>query len=184
MQSLRGQLLTATPQLADENFARSVVLLLEHNEQGALGVLLNRPGDRSVANIWKEIEKTPCHNREPIFLGGPVAGPLLALHTRYLLGEREIFSGLFLSTERHNLNRLISVTSEEPYRIYLGNSGWGPGQLERELSEGSWHIEEATAEDIFSEPEKLWQKISRKIGRRFYDETLGINQLPDDPTVN
>ncbi len=183
MKSLRGQLLTATPQLPDENFHQAVVLLIEHNEQGALGVILNRLGDRSVAQLWEEVSEAECQVQRPINLGGPVSGPLMALHTCLDLAEREIIPGLYFSAQKQFLDKLVSA-GDSPLRIFLGHSGWGKGQLERELEEGSWLLEPATLDDVFHEEHNLWEAVAKKIGDRFLHETLHIEHLPDDPTMN
>ena len=77
MESLEGQLLVATPQLMDPNFARTLVLLIQHTDEGALGVVVNRPLGKTIQELWREVGSAPCHSRQPIYLGGPVPGPLM-----------------------------------------------------------------------------------------------------------
>jgi len=87
VESLQGHLLIASPHLADPNFARTVVLMVQHSDQGALGVVLNRPTSKTVKELWKEVGDAPCHTEAPVCLGGPVSGPLMAVHTNQFFAE-------------------------------------------------------------------------------------------------
>ena len=83
MKSLKGHFLVASPHLADANFYRSVVLMIQHDEDGAVGLVLNRPTDNTIAEVWEMISESPCDVQGCVSIGGPVAGPLMALHTLY-----------------------------------------------------------------------------------------------------
>ena len=107
MDSLQGHLLLASEDLADPNFARSVVLLIEHNEQGALGVILNRPTSKTVRELWREVSQVPCDSQRPVCLGGPVSGPVMALHTMAALAELEIISGVYFAAKKQHLDELV-----------------------------------------------------------------------------
>ena len=106
--------------------------MVEHTEDGALGVVLNRLANRSVAELWHEVSDEACDDPRPVNLGGPVSGPLIAIHTDENLAEMEILPGVYLAAQKSNLDRLVAQT-EHHYRVYLGHSGWGRGQLEGEL---------------------------------------------------
>ncbi len=80
MNSLQGYVLVASPHLLDSNFLRSVVLIIQHNDQGAFGVVLNRPTNNTIAQLWGLVSQTPCDNPSPVYVGGPVPGPLVAIH--------------------------------------------------------------------------------------------------------
>ena len=136
MESLEGHLLVASPQLLDPNFARSLVLLIEHNQGGAFGVVLNRPVSKTLQELWREVGSAPCHSQQPVYLGGPVPGPLVSLHTKRALAETEPVAGVFFAAKKQHLDQL--VLSEEPaYKIFIGHAGWGAGQLENELGQGA-----------------------------------------------
>ena len=100
MNSLAGQLLVASPQLSDPNFARSLVLLIQHGADGAFGVVINRPLQKTLQELWRELGSAPCHNHQPVYLGGPVPGPLMALHLRPDLAEGEPAPGVFFRCEK------------------------------------------------------------------------------------
>jgi putative transcriptional regulator len=183
MESLQGQLLVASPQLLDPNFARSLVLLIEHNDEGAFGIIINRPVGKTIQELWREVGSAPCHSRQPIYLGGPVPGPLLALHNKPKLGEAEPVSGVFFAAKKQHLDTL--VLDEEPfYKIFIGHAGWGAGQLDNEINEGAWRTLSASAEQIFSTADDLWENIFRELGQSLMKSMLNTEQLPPDPTVN
>ncbi len=183
MKSLSGQLLVATPRLPDENFYRSVVLVIEHNENGALGVVLNRLADRSVEDLWREVSDVECRGHRPLNLGGPVSGPLMAIHTDSESAELEIIPGLYLAAQKANLDHLVQQESHR-CRIFLGHSGWGGGQLEEELKQGAWHVTPATLETIFHAEDDLWETVAKRIGDSVLFKSLKIKNIPDDPSMN
>jgi putative transcriptional regulator len=183
MESLRAHLLVASPKLPDSNFFRSVVLMIQHTEDGALGVILNRPTNVTVGDVWSQIAEEPCENDQPINLGGPVEGPLLALHQQPAFSEGEVLPGVFLATQKENLRRIIS-RPKRPYRLFSGYAGWGGGQLEGELKFGGWLTVPATIDDIFGPSEELWKNVADKIGRQILGDKLKTKHVPQDPTLN
>jgi putative transcriptional regulator len=183
MDSLQGHLLIASPRLFDPNFVRSLVLLIEHNDDGAFGVVVNHPVDKTIQELWREVGSAPCHSRQPIYLGGPVPGPLLALHNRPALSEMESAPGVFLAAQKQHLDQLV-LDDKPSYKILLGHAGWGAGQLETEIQQGAWHSMPATAEMVFSTAGDLWQTVYDEIGRSMLQSVLGATNLPPDPSVN
>ena len=183
MESLQGHLLVASPQLADPNFARALVLLIQHNQEGAFGVVLNHPLDKSIQELWREVGSAPCHTRQPVYLGGPVPGPLVALHTKPSLAEVEPAPGVYFAAKKMHLDQL--VLDEEPaYKIFIGHSGWGAGQLESEIHQGAWRSTPATIEHVFSTDDSLWETVFRELGQTLLKSMLHMKDLPPDPTVN
>ena len=183
MESLEGQLLVASSQLADPNFARTLVLLIQHNQDGAFGVVVNRPLTKTIQELWREVGSMPCHSRQPIYAGGPVPGPLVSLHTRRKLAETEPAPGVYFAAKKQHLDQL--VLSEEPaYKIFVGHAGWGAGQLESELDQGAWRTLPATTACVFSTDEMLWETVFRQIGHALLKSMLQVKELPPDPTVN
>jgi putative transcriptional regulator len=160
--SHRGRLLVATPGLGDVNFDRTVILMLEHDEDGAAGVVLNRPSDVDVAvplPDWAAVATTP----KRIFVGGPVAqGAVIGLaHAEGDVagdGWAPLGDGLGtvdLEASPDGLARPLSRL-----RIFTGYAGWGAGQLEHELDSGSWFVLDATTDDPFAlDPQGLWGTV-------------------------
>lgn len=183
MDSLRGTLLIASPHLPDGNFYRTVVLMIQHDAAGALGVVLNRPMKTTVAEIWKMVGNLGCTCTQPIYLGGPVTGPLLAVHTREALSETEVLPGLFVCSQRDYLNQLIAEQAG-PFRIFSGYAGWSGGQLEAELEMGGWLTAPATHEAVFYEQDDLWKKTAAEVGLEILSGSVPVRQLPADPSWN
>lgn len=183
MESLAGHLLIASPHLPDPNFFRSVVLMVQHDEEGALGLVLNRPSKLTVGQLWRQLEQEPCENEDPLRIGGPVEGPLMVLHESSEHGETKVVDGLYFSTQQDNL---VAIVQQRQYRYTLlnGYSGWGPGQLESELEAGGWLTAEASALHVFSNQDELWKLVVGQIGEGIIRDGLKIKHTPNDPSMN
>src|SRR3972149_3335206 len=105
--SLAGHFLVASRYLRDPNFAQSVVLVIHHNDEGAMGVGINRPWDKTVRDVWEMIQYAPCDREDHIFIGGPVPGPLVAVHTLEPFSEREVLPGVYVATHRDALDLIV-----------------------------------------------------------------------------
>ena len=176
--SLRGKLLIASPALLDPNFARTVVLITEHNEEGAMGVVLNRPSETEVGEVAPELGAIVA--AEPVFIGGPVQPQALVVLAEF--NEPSIAAWVlvadvgFVAAEPDELEQAIRRG-----RVYAGYSGWGSGQLEGELAEDAWIVEPPMPAELFADdPEQLWQDVLARKGGQF---TL-IARMPDDPSMN
>jgi len=180
MNSLQGKLLIATPKLADPNFFRAVILMIQHDSDSALGVVLNRPLEMTVKQACEELE-TDCAVESTLFQGGPCQGPLLVLHTEQDEADGEIVPGLFYTTEREKVERLLEAEEDPAMKFVVGYSGWGPGQLEAELEEGSWLLAQPDAEAIFGNNEAVWMKLKNLIT---LDGWIDPERIPPDPSVN
>jgi putative transcriptional regulator len=183
MSTLQGHLLVASPELRDPNFFRTVVLLVRHNDEGALGVILTRPSKTSIQEVWKELSQDPCDSDLTLHLGGPVAGPLIALHAEMSLSEIEIVPGVCFSADQDAVVRLVSQHAD-PLKLYIGYAGWGAGQLEAEMEHGSWRTTPATADHVFPGDEHLWERVLRQITGAAIIEALRIKHVPEDPSLN
>ena len=192
MATLTGRLLVATPALGDSNFERSVVLVLDHDEDGALGIVINRPTPVDVAEVlpvWQPLATEPG----VLFQGGPVAlDSALGLALVPGEGEDEPLGW------RRVVGRLGLVDLDVPpevlaaevtrLRIFAGYAGWGAGQLEDELAEGAWYVVDARfgagvddAGDPFSDaPEDLWRQVLRRQG----GDLAMVSTYLDDPSLN
>ena len=183
MTSLAGRFLVAANILRDPNFLRAVVLLVRHDDEGAFGLVLNRPMDAQLDQIWAQLSETPCRRTEPLYVGGPVEGPFTALHTNEELSDLIVSSGLYFSGEKSHLEQLIAG-DEPPARFFVGFAGWGPGQLEAELDEQAWLTASATIEMIFSDPADLWERVNRGIAHEGVLSALHIKHVPPNPSLN
>jgi putative transcriptional regulator len=183
MRSLQGHLLVASPRLPDVNFYRTVVLIIHHDDQGAFGIVLNRPTESTVDEIWDDVPTMPGDAKSSVNSGGPVEGPLMAIHTNEAYGENEIMPGVHFAAHKDHLNRLVRDPQTE-YRVYTGYSGWAAGQLEGELEFGGWMVMPARRDVIFSDPESMWQNAAQEIGEDVTGELLGSAAVPRDPACN
>lgn len=184
MCSLRGKLLVASPHLPDPNFFRSVVFIVEHQQDGALGLILNRVSPQRLKEVWETASQTPCVSDQYLRIGGPVQGPLMALHGHPGWEDQEIVPGVFFSSERHVLETL-AAQSEHPFQMYSGYAGWGGGQLESEMKVGGWLVAPATDRLVFEHDHQLlWQQVVNMIGSEITRKALKIRNFPDDPQNN
>lgn len=184
MNSLQGHLLIASPYLVDPNFVRSVVLIIQHNENGAFGVILNRLHPKRVRDLWREVSETPCESDRFLNIGGPVSGPLMALHDDPLVAEMEIIPGVYFSLQRQNIEHLMA-NKDRQARVFVGHSGWAAGQLEGELEQGSWLVAPATRDLVFTDDERnLWQTVAFAVGRAFLANILRPKHRPEQPYLN
>ena len=181
VETLKGQLLLAGPALWDTNFRRSVVLIADHDDQGALGVILNRPAGTTVGEAIPELSSL-VGPEEPVYLGGPVQPESAVVLGEFAQPER---AGL-LAFDR--VGFLVGDVSVEDAvglvraRVFAGYAGWGAGQLEMELEEAqAWIPEPAGLEDVFGpEPERLWDDVVARKGREF----AFLRTMPFDPSLN
>lgn len=184
MKSLKGCLLIATPQLSDPNFAKTVLLIFEHSEEGAAGVILNRSSETTVTEVSGQLLDEAIEWEKLIHLGGPVTGPLMALHTEQGLADREALPGIYLTIEAAKIQDILRLRVE-PSLIVANYAGWGPGQLDRELAEESWYHLPAKADSVLGGDEAdLWEAVIREVRRSRVTELLNIREVPDDPQMN
>jgi putative transcriptional regulator len=184
MTSLKGYLLIASPGLLASFFTRTVVLMLDHSEEGAAGVVLNRPTEASVADIAETVFSEPFDWDKPLNLGGPVSGPLMVLHQDEDYSDQEIIPGLYNAVEISKVRRVVQNRTE-PSLILANYAGWGPGQLESEFGVDSWLTLPATIEYVFWDGEKdLWDVVVKAVNARKLSEFLGLRDVPRDPSLN
>jgi len=183
LNSLQAHLLIGNAELA-EPFGRSVVLLVRHSADGALGLILNRPTGAMLKQAWEKASHVPCHRDATLFLGGPCEGPLVALHTHEFLLEFEVFPGLYFCGGKDKLERLAAQTEGSPAKFFAGYSGWSPGQLENEIARGGWSVMPARMEHIFGNEDELWSKSSRYVADMAWRDALKIKQAPPDLSLN
>jgi len=154
MDSVRGQLLIAGPGLLDPNFWRTVVLVVEHSDEGALGLVLNRPSETAVGEASSELGEL-VEPEELLFIGGPVQPSAV----------------------------IVLAQFEDPNEAALtaGHAGWGPGQLDAEVERDDWILEPSRLEDAFStEPRELWSTVLERKGGSY----ALVARMPADPSLN
>jgi putative transcriptional regulator len=182
----QGTLLAAGPELLDPNFMHAVVLIGEHTDQGAYGLVVNRRSTHTTRDVLSDdlvLGRLPI----PIWIGGPVSLDTLQILHRVperLTGGVEVAEGVWIGAELESLGQFAEEAPEEferSVRLFLGYSGWSAGQLEGELALGTWLPAPGTAERIFSDrPEALWRRVVRSLGRA----TEGLDEQPPDPAWN
>ena len=180
MKSLKGQLLISAGGLYDPNFRHTVVLVGEHDAMGAVGVILNRPLETTVAEAVPALADLVGPG-ELLFQGGPVAPDQAVLLVEAappvepdvrVFGEVGFFTGEVSAEVEPSVVRA---------RVFLGHAGWGPGQLEGEMEEGAWITEDPDPEDPFtSSPEDLWRRVLKRKGPP-WDK---VARIPFDPSMN
>ena len=176
-----GRILISAPFLGDI-FKRSVILLTEHNEEGSVGFILNKPTELKLHEVLDDFPEFDAK----VFLGGPVQqNTLNFIHkaSNILEGGYEISNGIFWNGNFEMLKVLIENGSLDPedLRFFLGYAGWSPDQLKDEVRKNSWYLYDPTEEILFDNAsEKLWSKILKSMGKEYSI----ISTFPEDPSVN
>ena len=184
MQSLKGQLLIAAPQLDTPLFAHSVILMLDHNKDGAMGLILNQPINTLISDLAGKIFEEGFEWDKPLHLGGPVPGSLVVIHTLASLSNHEILPGVFVTLDAALVQKLIRQRPE-PSLVVANYSGWGPGQLEGEFGWDSWITLPATSDYVFWTGEKdLWKVVVSEVNAIRLSEFLKLKTRPADPRLN
>lgn len=181
--SLKGRLLVASPSLGDPNFDRTVVLVLEHGEDGAVGVVLNRPSDTEVADPlpgWHRLAADP----PVVFVGGPVSPDAAICLARSWPDERlEAYEPVVgpLGTLDLSIDPDDVSPALQAIRVFVGYAGWGAGQLEGEIAAGAWFVVDANPDDAMSgDPESLWRAVLRRQRGRL----AMFANFPPNPAMN
>ncbi len=179
--TLRGQLLLSSPAMFDPNFRRTVVLVTEHSPEGAMGVVLNRPSSVSVADAVPNLALLAGADAL-VHVGGPVQ-PEAVVALAELDDPSEAAAVAFGSVGylRADVDPASFEGGVRRIRVFAGYSGWAAGQLDGEMEEGAWIVEEATADDVFcAVPEELWATVLTRKGGRY----RLLATMPADPTAN
>jgi putative transcriptional regulator len=181
VESLRGQLLLAAPSLMDPNFQRTVVLVSEHTDEGAMGVVLNRRSEVTVGEAVPQLEEA-VDESAAVYVGGPVQPTSIVFLAEFLepsLAALLVFGRIGFPSPDTEIGELADATGRG--RVYAGYAGWGPGQLDAELEQGDWILAAAVPEDVFTEsPDGLWSEILVRKGGQF----ALLARMPPDPSLN
>lgn len=180
MSSLKGTLLVSTPALFDPNFRRTVILVGEHGEEGAMGLVLNRASDVTVGDAVPDLADV-AGAEAPVYIGGPVqpgAVLVLAEFDDPTAAATLVVGDVGFARADGDLEHLARATRRA--RVFAGYSGWSPGQLEGELEEDSWLTEPVGTLDLFAEEGDLFAAAVTRKGGAF----RLLATIPDDPSVN
>ena len=167
----KGRFLVAREDLGDPNFFRTVVLMLDYSEKGAMGVIVNRPTTVLMSDLFPKL--TELNGRpDKVYLGGPVERDgvvLVVRHSSQPEGFLHIADDLYTGASTDGLAAMLSAgANPSGIRAYAGYAGWGPGQLDREIGEGSWLVIRAAPEQVFDpSPQGLWRKLIQDAQLRF-----------------
>lgn len=179
--SRAGQLLVASSRLLDPNFVRTVVLVVQQDSGGVIGVILNRPLELTVADACDPSAEEAADVKDAIYQGGPCPGPLMVLHTDMVIGGQEVVPGVRFSAERDQIRALMRDHTG-PIRYFAGYAGWAPQQLEAEIDEGAWLLTPANSEEVFADlTATLWTRLATHLT---VGKWVNPEQMPDDPSVN
>ncbi len=180
-ESLAGQLLLASPSLLDPNFVRTVVLIGVHSEDGAMGVVLNRPSTVTVADAVPQLQDA-VGALEPVYVGGPVQPNAVVFLAEFLDPSPAgllVLGRIGFPAPDARVEELAEATARR--RVFAGHAGWGRGQLDAEIAGGDWIAHAAVPEDVFSDvPEELWSQVLTRMGGSY----ALIARMPLDPSVN
>ncbi len=178
--TLRGRLLVATPVLLDPNFVRTVILIADHDDNGAVGLVLNRPAELLVADGlpgWEQLAAVP----DVVFFGGPVGEGAAFCVGLTEAPEQEwprITGRVHLLDPGADPAELAGRVASA--RVFAGYAGWSAEQLEEEIAEGAWYVVDAVEEDLFTDPTDLWNRVLRRQG----GSLALVATHPLDPTLN
>jgi putative transcriptional regulator len=180
MESLRGKLLVASPSLLDPNFSRTVVLVAEHGDEGAMGVVLNRVSEIDVSDATPALADL-IEPGELVHAGGPVQPSAVMIVAEFddpaaaatLVLDRVGFVGADADFDTLAADVVRA-------RVFAGMAGWASGQLEAELERDDWIVEPATADDVFGDPDTLWSSVLERKGGQY----ALVARMPPDPSLN
>ena len=175
------------PALADANFAQTVTFIWEHNADGALGIIINRPLQMRLADVFEQLKMPTAQGiagQQQVLQGGPVQTDRgFVVHHVGTQWEhtKQISSRIQVTTSPDILTAMAQGTGPDTTLVALGYAGWSAGQLESEIAEGAWYVVESEPDDVFGQnPDTLW----RRVLRRQNDQMAYVATYPDDPTMN
>lgn len=178
-----GKLLIAEPFLNDTNFARTVIYLCDHNNEGSVGFVINQPSQYQLGQL---LTNTAADGPQ-VFVGGPVQTNTLHMIHRIpntipggtTVAGNILWGGSFQQLQE--MSETMHLIHRQDVKLFIGYSGWGPGQLEAEIKEGTWFIVDANEQILFEQdPQKVWAEAISLLGARY----TYLKNLPTDPQLN
>lgn len=172
-----GKFLVSRRELPDPNFAGAVVLLVRYDEEGTMGLILNRRTEAPISRALEELKEAKGRS-DPVYVGGPVqrTAVLGLLRSNGKPPEsRHVFADVYLVSTKALLEKSLG-TASNAFRVYLGFAGWAPGQLEYEVELDTWHIFRGDAGMVFDpDPDSLWSRLIRRTELRIAMAAAGVN---------
>lgn len=181
-----GCILVASPNWSSEMYGRSVCLLVHHGKEGSVGVFLNRSIAEPPAELWKHLagENATARSQRRLHFGGPMSGPVIALHNLPELAEYTPVDGVYVAAQLESLQQLIQSQDAVEVRIIVGQATWRPGELENELRDGKWLPISATPQLVFCSEDEMWTRALRQIGNHFVVAISGASGQPASLLLN
>jgi len=166
-----GKFLVAKRQLGDPNFQQTVILMIRYDAKGALGLVINDPTKVPLSKLFDQIEGAGSRT-DLVYLGGPVQRSVVHALVRSKTKPENgtlLFGDVYVATSKSFVEQaLAAAVKSDSLRVYLGYSGWGAGQLDRELEQGAWHVIRGEADAVFdAKPEGVWERMIRRTELRF-----------------
>jgi putative transcriptional regulator len=184
MPSLKGHLLLASTKLVDPNFFHAVVLMVQHDEGGAFGVVLNRPLPMNVRDVLGNVVEGEVEVEGSLHQGGPCEGPLMVVHGEEAFADTEVADGLYFTTAKEKIEALLGAEGTT-MKFFANYAGWTAGQLESEVGRGDWLAAPATPKSVFEGDAHLWTDLVRAAARASAQQGLvDPKRVPKDPSVN
>lgn len=165
-----GKALLASPHMDDPHFEQTVVYIVRHSSEDAFGLIVNRPTDHTLPEVLETAADARLERDGFLHFGGPVDGPLVALHDQPDLSDMPCHHGVFLTTDKDRLLPLLK-RSDARIKLLAGFSGWSAGQLESEMETGSWLITDVSVDDILGVREGLWRELLFRVGHGVYQHS-------------
>ena len=183
---LAGYLTVAAPSVQDPVFARSVCIIVEHNLERTVGILLNRPLEIDTDPLWEQLLEgavKPANAVSHLNFGGPQNGPVLAIHDNKHLAEGGNDQGVYLSAQTETLKKLAQMNPDH-CRLFIGHAIWQPSQLEQEIVNGDWHVVPAIPELVFADEITMWSRGIQAVGNGIILSANGVTHLMERPYLN
>ena len=167
----KGKFLVAARKLADPNFSQTVVLLIDYDQNGAMGVIINRPTEMKLSMVFKDIKELQKRT-DTVFSGGPVLRNQLLMLVRTGAapeGSLRVLQDVYVASQFSFIGQMIKNEEKgDRFRIYAGSAGWSPGQLDHEVKRGDWHILPADADTVFNKaPSQIWPELIHRSSLKF-----------------
>ncbi len=192
MELLTGNLLVASSIVSDPIYLHGVCLVVHHDEENVIGVMLNRPMQPNPAALLQMFgEPSPESNRlretmaetsaaatplGTVHFGGPLSGPVVAIHQMSQYAEAETGSGIYVAAQKQHLEDLVRE-QPCPFRLIVGHLGWGTEKLQAELDAGMWHLLPATIDIVFSNAQQMWPGLVRRATTRSLARWIGTSDV-------
>ncbi|QDV27354.1 YqgE/AlgH family protein [Aureliella helgolandensis] len=182
---LAGHLLVAAPAWEHPFYGRSVCLVVHHSPDQAVGIFLNRQLPVTADGLWKQLSGGQAVATRPTLnFGGPHSGPIIALHDQIQLSEHACAEGVYCTAQLENLKTLVKTPSQMHFKLIVGQTEWGTGELDQQFAAGKWLPLPISPSLVFEEAEYLWHRALRTVGNSLVASMTGVSGLPSSVLAN